>query len=250
VHGGAQIVTGIGFVLVTTFLASTVEAIEMVTIVVGVGTTRGWRATLTGAGAGFLVLAVVVAVFGLALSSIPIGPLRLVVGALLLVFGLQWFRKGVTRVAARGLAGLRASPAGEQLEWGGPGFDWTAFVLAFKGVLLEGLEVSFIVVSFGASANQLGAAVIAGAGAVVVVGVIGAAVRPLVTRIPRSLLQLVVGTLLTTFGTFWAVEGLGVAWPAGDAAILGLLVLYVVTALAYVSIERRRAFGFAPGRRA
>src|SRR3984893_8112409 len=105
--------SGIGFVLLTTFLASTVEAIEMVTIVVGVGATRGWRATLTGAGVGFLVLAVVVAVFGLALSAIPIGPLRLIVGALLLVFGLQWFRKGIVRVAARGLAGVRAGPVDE-----------------------------------------------------------------------------------------------------------------------------------------
>jgi uncharacterized membrane protein len=242
--------TGIGFVLVTTFLASTVEAIEMVMIVVGVGATRGWRATLAGAGAGLLVLAVVVAVFGLALSSIPIGPLRLIIGTLLLVFGLQWFRKGVTRVAARGLAGMRASREDQQQEWTGPGLDWTAFVLAFKGVLLEGLEVSFIVVTFGVGANQLGAAVIAGAGAVIVIGAIGAAVQPLVTRIPRSLLQLVVGTLLTTFGSFWALEGLGVVWPAGDAAILWLLALYVATALTYISMERRHAFGLAPGRQA
>jgi uncharacterized membrane protein len=240
--------TGIGFVLVTTFLASTVEAIEMVTIVVGVGATRGWRATFAGMGAGFLLLAVVVAVFRLALSAIPIGPLRLIVGALLLVFGLQWFRKGIVRVAARGLAGMRAGPTEDEVEWTGPGFDWTAFVLAFKGVLLEGLEVAFIVVTLGAASNQLSSAVIGGVGAVVVVGALGAAVRPLVMRIPRSLLQLMVGTLLTTFGTFWALEGLGVVWPAGDAAILGLLVLYVVTALIYISIERRHALGFAPGR--
>ena len=240
--------TGVGFVLITTFLASTVEAIEMVTIVVGVGATRGWRATLAGMGAGFLVLAVVVAVFGLALSAIPIGPLRLIVGALLLVFGLQWFRKGIVRVAARGLAGMKAGPADDEVEWTGPGFDWTAFVLAFKGVVLEGLEVAFIVVTFGAASNQLSAAVIGGVGAVVVVGVLGVALQPLVMRIPRSFLQLVVGTLLTTFGTFWAVEGLGVVWPAGDGAILGLLVLYVATALVYISIERRRAFGFAPRR--
>ncbi len=240
--------TGLGFVLVTTFLASTVEAIEMVTIVVGVGASRGWRATLTGVGAGFAVLAVVVAVFGLALSAIPIGPLRLIIGALLLVFGLQWFLKGVTRVAARGLAGMQAGHEAEQLEWTGPGFDWTAFVLAFKGIVLEGLEVAFIAVSFGVAANQLGAAALGGVGAVVVVGAIGVAVHPLVTRIPRSLLQLVVGTLLTTFGTFWALEGLGVVWPGSDAAILGLLVFYVATALIYISFERRHALGFAPGR--
>src|ERR1700687_4311142 len=241
--------TGIVFVLITTFLASTVEAIEMVTIVVGVGATRGWRATLIGAAAGFAVLAVVVAVFGLALSAIPIGPLRLIVGALLLVFGLQWFRKGVTRVAAHGLAGMKAGHADEE-AWTGPGLDWTAFVLAFKGVVLEGLDVAFIVVTFGVPANQLGSAVIGGVSAVLIVGAIGAAVQPLVTRIPRSLLQLVVGTMLTTFGTFWAVEGIGVVWPAGDAAILVLLALYVSTALALISIERRHAFGFSPWRQA
>src|ERR1700730_54530 len=212
--------TGIGFVLLTTFLASSVEAIEMVTIVVGVGATRGWRATLLGTGSGFLVLAVIVAVFGLALSAIPIGPLRLLVGALLLVFGLQWFRKGIARVAARGLAGMRAGATEEEVEWTGPGFDWTAFVLAFKGGVLEGLEVAFIVVTFGVASNQLSVAVIGGVGAGVIVGALGAALQPFVMRIPRSLLQLVVGTLLTTFGTFWALEGLGIAWPAGDGAIL------------------------------
>lgn len=241
--------TNLAFVLITTFLASAVEAIEMVTIVVGVGATRGWRATLIGAVAGFLVLAVIIAVFGLALSAIPIGPLRLVIGALLLIFGLQWYRKGVTRVAARGLAGMRAGPASEEeVEWQGPGFDWTAFVLAFKGILLEGLEVAFIVLSFGAGAGQFGPAVIGGVGAVVVIGIIGAIVQPLVRRIPRSFLQLVVGTLLTTFGTFWALEGVGVLWPGGDAAILGLLVLYVLTAAIYIAIERRHGFGFAPGK--
>jgi uncharacterized membrane protein len=242
--------TGIGFVLLTTFLASTVEAIEMVTIVVGVGATRGWRATLAGAASGFVVLAIVVAVFGLALSAIPIGPLRLIVGALLLVFGLQWFRKGVTRVAANGFAGMKAGHSDEELAWTGPGFDWTAFVLAFKGVVLEGLEVAFIVVTFGVTANLLGPAVIGGVAAVVIVGAIGAAIQPVVSRIPRSLLQLVVGTMLTTFGTFWAVEGIGVVWPAGDAAILALLALYVLTAVTLISIERRHAFGFSPWRKA
>jgi uncharacterized membrane protein len=242
--------TSLGLVLLTTFLASTVEAIEMVTIVVGVGVTRGWRATLTGTVSGFIVLAGVVAVFGLALSTMPIGPLRLIVGALLLVFGLQWFRKGVSRVAAHGLAGMRSAQIDEELAWTGPGFDWTAFVLAFKGVVLEGLEVAFIVVTFGVTANQLGSAVIGGVAAVVIVGAIGAAVQPAVARIPRSLLQLVVGTMLTTFGTFWAVEGIGVVWPAGDGAIVVLLALYVLTALTLISIERRHAFGFSPWRQA
>jgi len=234
-------------VLTTTFLASAVEAIEMVTIVLGVGATRGWRSTVLGAAAGFAVLALVVAALGLALSAIPIGPLRLVIGALLLVFGLQWFRKGVIRVAAHGLAGIRMKRIDEPLEWTGEGLDWIAFVVSFKGVVLEGLEVAFIVVSFGANTDQLGVAVIGGVSAVVVIGAIGLALRGVVTRIPRSLLQLVVGILLTTFGSFWALEGLGVEWPAGDGAILGLLALYVVTAATYMTLERRRVLGFNPG---
>src|SRR3984893_4461685 len=162
--------TGLWAVLLTTFLASAVEAIEMVTIVVGVGATRGWRSTLISAASGFGVLAVVVAIGGVALSYIPIGPLRLVIGALLLVFGLQWFRKGIMRVAARGLAGIGGTDPHEAAEWTGPGMDWTAWFLAFKGVVLEGLEVAFIVVTFGAGANHLVAAVIGGVGAVGVVG--------------------------------------------------------------------------------
>lgn len=238
--------TGLVAVLVTTFLASAVEAIEMVTIVVGVGATRGWRSTIIGAASGFGVLAVVVVVLGAALRAVPIGPLRLVVGALLLVFGLQWFRKGVMRVAARGFAGIGGSDPHEAAEWTGPGMDWTAWLLAFKGVVLEGLEVAFIVVTFGAGANQLGAAVVGGVGAVVIVGGIGFSLHQTVRRIPRSLLQLVVGILLTTFGSFWSLEGLGVEWPAGDGAIIGLLALYVVTAVLYITLERQRALGLRP----
>jgi len=239
--------TGLWAVLITTFLASAVEAIEMVTIVVGVGATRGWRSTIIGVASGFGVLAVIVVILGAALSVVPVGPLRLVIGALLLVFGLQWFRKGIMRVAARGLAGIGGSdPHGDAELWRGPGMDWTAWFLAFKGVVLEGLEVAIIVVSFGAGANQLGGAVVGGVGAIVVVGAVGFALHNTVRRVPRSLLQLVVGILLTTFGTFWSLEGLGVSWPASDGAILGLLVVYVLTALTYVTLERNRALGLRP----
>ena len=233
--------TGIVPVLITAFLASSVEAIEMVTIVVGGGATRGWRSTLLGAAAGFVVLAVVVAFFGLAVSAIPIGPLRLVIGALLLVFGLQWLRKGVVRVAARGFAGMQVEANQDTDVWTGRGVDWTAFVLSFKGVLLEGLEVAFIVVSVGATAGQLGVAVYGGAAALLVVGAVGAVLSRFVARIPRSFLQLVVGILLTTFGSFWATEGLGVSWPGGDVAILGLLAVYLLTAAINIAVERRGA---------
>jgi uncharacterized membrane protein len=226
-------------VALTTFLASAVEAIEAVAIVAGVGATRGWRAALAGTAAGLAVLAVVVAVFGLALTRIPIGPLRLVVGALLLVFGLTWLRKGIRRVAANGLRGSAAGhveDADDDVPEGRP--DWTGFVLSFKGVLLEGLEVAFIVVTFGSTSNQLVPAAIAGVAAVVVIGALGAAIQPAVRRIPRSVLQLAVGLLLTSFGTFWAVEGLGVDWPGSDAAIVGLLALYVLVSAAYLGVER------------
>ena len=235
------------YVLVTTFLASAVEALEMVTIVVGVGATRGWRSALLGAAAGFGALVVVVAGFGAALSVIPIGPLRVVIGALLLIVGIQWYRKGVVRVAVRGLGGVGETHADERAT-PHEGMDWTAFVLTFKGVLLEGLEVALIVVSFGANARQLVPAIIGGGSAIVVVGFTGFAVRRVVMRIPRSLLQLFVGVMLTTFGTFWALEGMGVAWPGGDGAIPMLFAAYGLTAIMFLALERRSLMAGAPAR--
>jgi uncharacterized membrane protein len=230
--------TGAGLVIVTTFLASAVEGIEMATIVLGVGATRGWRSTLIGVGAGFGILAVAVAVLGVALTALPIGPLRVLVGTVLLLFGLQWFRKGIARVAAHGLAGYQGhldedEPVPEH------GMDWVAFTLSFKGVLLEGLEVAFIVVTFGASAGKLWPAIFAGTAALVVIGAVGVAIKGLVGRIPRSLLQLVVGTMLTSFGTFWALEGLGIDWPQSDLDIALLLAFYALAALAFIAFERR-----------
>jgi uncharacterized membrane protein len=231
--------TGAGVVLLTTFLASAVEAIEMVVIVLGVGATRGWRSTVLGAVAGFALLAVIIAVLGVALAAVPIGPLRAVVGTLLVLFGLQWYRKGIARVAARGLAGISEESVQDE-DVPASGVDWVAFVLALKGVLLEGLEIALIVVSFGLAAGQLGVSVVGAAAAVVVIGAVGFALKGIVTRIPRSLLQLVVGTLLTSFGTFWSLEGLGVTWPQSDLDIVALLVVYGLVAAAYIGLERRR----------
>jgi uncharacterized membrane protein len=227
-------------VFVTTFLASAVEVIEMVIIIVGVGSVRGWRSTWLGAGAGVAVLAVLVAVFGTALQTVPIDTLRLVIGSLLLVFGLQWLRKGIRRVAANGLTGMgdwSASAEGIPAQ----GVDWTAFTLAFKGVLLEGLEVAFIVVSFGLTAEALPSAVVGAAAAFVVIGAAGVLTRGLVQRIPRSALQLLVGTLLSAFGTFWSVEGLGLTWPGDEIAILALAGWYAAAAAGYTTLLRRRA---------
>ena len=230
--------TGAGVVLLTTFLASSVEAIEMVVIVLGVGATRGWRSALIGAASGFVLLAGIVAVLGWTLAAIPIGPLRILVGALLLLFGLQWFRKGIVRVAERGLAGM-GEPDVQDDDVPASGMDWVAFFLSFKGVVLEGLEIALIVVSFGVSAGQLGLSVVGAAAAVVAIGASGFALKGVVTRIPRSLLQLVVGTLLSSFGTFWALEGLGISWPQSDLDIIALLVVYGLAAAGYISLERR-----------
>jgi len=232
-------------VFVTTFLAAAVEVIEMVIIVVGVGAVRGWRSTWLGAAAGLAVLVVLVLALGTTLTLIPIGALRLVVGSLLLVFGLQWLRKGISRVCVNGFRGMGTRSASAE---GIPdhGVDWTAFVLSFKGVLLEGLEIALLVVSFGATAQAFPTAVLGAAAAVLVIAGAGLLARGVVERIPRSALQLLVGTLLSSFGTFWAVEGLGVAWPGGDAAILALVGWYVLAAAGYFGWLRQRAFKLVP----
>src|SRR4051812_18351117 len=208
----------------------------MVAIVVAVGSTRSWRAALVGAGGGLVVLAVLVAGLGTALRTVPLGPIRLIVGALLLVFGLQWLRKGVLRIAAGGWA---IGQGEEHVDDGDvpPGrFDWTGFVLAFKGVSLEGLEVAVIVVAVGGAAGALGSAVIGAAAAVIVLAAVGAATYRLIARIPRRALQLFVGALLSAFGTFWAAEGLGVRWPGAELALVWLAALYAVTGLVLLRV--------------
>jgi uncharacterized membrane protein len=227
-------------VFVVTFLASAVEVIEMVIIIVGVGSVRGWRSTWLGAGAGLAVLAVLVLLLGSALKAVPIGVLRLVIGSLLLVFGLQWLVKGIRRVSVNGLRGMGEMTASAE-DVPASGIDWTAFVLAFKGVLLEGLEVAFIVISVGLAGQALGTAVVAALAAFVVLAGAGLLARGLVQRIPRSALQLVVGTLLSSFGTFWCVEGLGIPWPGNDLAIPGLIVWYLLTAATYLVLLRRES---------
>ena len=226
-----------------TFLASAVEAVEALTIVLAVGVVRGWRSTLFGVGAASVVLTAIIAALGPALQRIPISTLRLVVGALLLTFGLQWLRKAILRAAgykplhdeeaafARGRAeaGSAAAPTG--------GTDWYSFTVAFKGVLLEGLEVAFIVIGFGSAQGKLGLAVGAAVAAVVVVVAVGLLVRGPLERVPENTLKFVVGVLLTSFGTFWGAEGAGIEWPGSDLAILavagfvGLLSIVLTRAL-------------------
>jgi uncharacterized membrane protein len=237
------------FLFISSFLASTVEMVEALTIVLAAGVTRGWRSSLIGVAAGLGVLAVIVAALGPALTVIPIDALRLVVGALLLTFGLQWLRKAILR--ASGYKALHdeaaiferqraaALASGSEIR---AGLDWYAFTLCFKGVLLEGLEVAFIVVTFGASANNIWLAAVGAAAALVIVLIAGVAVHAPLSRVPENTLKFAVGLLLTTFGTFWSAEGAGATWPASDGAIIGILAVYALASLIFVRVlERQRS---------
>lgn len=224
------------------FLACCVEAVEALTVVLATGVTRGWRASLYGAAAGVVALAVLVAVLGPAVTLVPLGALRVVVGGLLLVFGLQWLRKAVLRAAGlkslhdeaaiydRHVAASTAAGAAPSA-----GLDRYAFVLSLKAVLLEGLEVVFIVLTFGANQGSIRLAVLGGVAAVLVVGAAGVAVRAPLTRVPENTLKFVVGVMLTSFGVFWSGEGVGVRWPGSDAA---LPVLVAVIGLASLGLAR------------
>ncbi|GHF61721.1 putative membrane protein [Deinococcus metalli] len=234
------------FLFLSSFLASSVEMVEALTIVLAVGLTRGWRSALIGTAAALAVLAIIVALFGPVLGRIPLQPLRLIVGGLLLVFGVQWWRKAMLR--ASGFKALHdedvtfaeETTAARAQGAVAPGaLDSYGFALTFKSVLLEGLEVAFIVVTFGASAQRLGlAAWGAGAALLVVLG-LGLLIHRPLSQVPENTLKFTVGVMLTTFGTFWAAEGAGAVWPGGDTAILGLLVVYAAASYGYVSWLRR-----------
>jgi len=231
----------------TTFLASAVEAVEALTIVLAVGVVRGWRSTLFGVGAATAVLAGIVAALGPALRLIPIGTLRFVVGALLLAFGLQWLRKAILRASGYKPLHDEASAFRREREqagaaaWSTARVDWYSFTVAFKGVLLEGLEVVFIVVTFGSTQGRLGLAAGAAAAAVVLVVVVGVLVRGPLERVPENSLKFVVGVMLTSFGIFWGGEGAGVEWPGSDVAILGIVVfLGAVSFLLTRGLRRQR----------
>ncbi|MGZ4379888.1 MAG: COG4280 domain-containing protein [Gaiellaceae bacterium] len=241
------------FLFFTTFLASGVEAVEALTIVLAVGVVRGWRSTLIGVGTAALVLAVVVAALGPALRLIPIDTLRLVVGALLLVFGLQWLRKAILRSSgykalhdenAAFLEEQEAAASATRVERAG--MDWYSFTVAFKGVLLEGLEVVFIVITFGAAQGRLPLAAAAAVAAVLVVAIVGVLVRAPLERVPENTIKYAVGLLLTTFGVFWGGEGAGVSWPGSDLAILGILAFLAVVSFVLVRQLRRERISALP----
>jgi uncharacterized membrane protein len=232
--------------VVSVFLACAVEAVEALTIVLAVGVTRSWRSTLTGVGAAALLLAIVTAALGPALTALPLNALRVVVGGLLLVFGLQWLRKAILR--ASGLKALHDEEATfrEETEAArtagavGGDFDGYSFTIAFKGVFLEGLEVIFIVLTFGANQHDVGLAAVAAVAAVVAVIAAGAAVHAPLSRVPENTLKFGVGVMLTSFGMFWGVEGVGAHWPGGDAVLLALIPLTLLFGVGLVALLRRR----------
>jgi uncharacterized membrane protein len=229
---------------VAAFLASAVEMVEALTIVLAVGVTRGWRSAGWGVGAAFAGLAVIVVGLGPALANLPIDSLRLVVGTVLLVFGLQWLRKAILR--ASGLKALHdedaiyaAEVALLRAQGERPAHDWYAFTVAFKGVFLEGLEVAFIVVTFGGTQRNVGVAAIGALAAFVVVLIAGMIAHAPLTRVPENTLKFGVGLMLTSFGIFWSTEGAGVSWPGADASLLGLIGFMALVSFALVEILRR-----------
>ena len=233
--------------VVAVFLASAVEMVEAATIVVAVGVTRGWRGALIGVAAGLLALAVVVAALGPAVTAIPRSALQLAVGGLLLVFGLGWLRKAILRAA--GLKALHNEEesfhaqreAAREAAVAAGRLDTYGFTLSFKGVLLEGLEVVFIVITFGANQGQIGLAALGAVAAVLTVLAVVLVVRGPLSRVPENTMKFGVGVLLTSFGTFWGVAGAGGVWPGNDLALAVIIPVTLLVSLAMVAALRRTA---------
>jgi Ca2+/H+ antiporter, TMEM165/GDT1 family len=241
--------------VVSVFLASAVEFVEALTIVLAMGVTRGWRSALAGVGGAVAALAAITVVAGYALAEwFPEALLQLIVGTLLLIFGLQWLRKAVLRAA--GLKAQRDEDEAyrEEVEAGRGagadtrlGLDWFGFVVSFKGVFLEGLEIVFIVITFGLNAHDVGAAAAGAAIAGALVLTAGALAHRPLASVPQNTIKFAVGLLLSTFGTFWAIEGLGVfaagreslEWPGGDAALPVLLAVWAAFAWSAIRLLRR-----------
>jgi uncharacterized membrane protein len=219
-------------------LACAVEAVEALTIVLAVGTTRSWSSAMAGAGAALIVLAGVVAGLGPALTTLPIDALRVSIGGLLLIFGLQWLRKAVLRAAGlkakhdeRETYALESAAARGAGAWHA-GFDGYSFAISFKGVLLEGLEVAFIVLAFGANQHRIALASAAAGLAVLLVVSVGVAVRAPLAKVPENTMKFIVGVMLSSFGMFWGAEGAGASWPGGEAALLAIVPGVLLLALA------------------
>ncbi len=235
-------------VVLATFLASAVETVEALTIVLALGVTRGWRSVLIGTAAALLTLALLVAVLGPGLRLIPIDALRLVVGGFLIIFGLQWLRKAILRAAGRTPLHDEETVYRQQVRLAGAttvpaAMDWYAFTVSFKGVLLEGIEVVFIVLTFGSVHGNLPLASLGAAAAVLLVSAAGAMAHRPLSRVPENAMKFAVGALLTTFGMFWGGEGAGVSWPGSDGAILVILAFITAYSLVLARWLRRDSTG-------
>src|SRR5437899_10555377 len=237
-----------GPAIASAFLASLVEAVEALTIVLAVGTVRGWRPALAGTVAGLAFLALFVLALGPLIARMPIEYMQLAVGVLLLLFGMRWLRKALLRsggvIALRDEAGAYAEHSAA-LAAARPlsGWDAIAIVTAFKAVVLEGLEVVFIVLAVGAAGGLLVPASLGALAACALVVIVGCAVHRPLARIPENTLKFAVGVLLSAFGAFWIGEGLGFRWPGEDLAILGIAVLFLAAASAAALLARRESAG-------
>jgi uncharacterized membrane protein len=228
------------------FLGALVEAVEALTIVLAIGTVRGWRPAGSGAFAGAAFLALIVIVLGPFLDHVPLSVLQLFIGILLLLFGMRWLRKAIlraagvlphhdeTRIFATETAALRGQARSQEKR-----LDWFAALACFKAVLLEGLEVVFIVIAVGAGRGLLGPASIGALAACALVIAAGFVLRRPLARVPENTLKFAVGVMLSAFGVFWTGAGLGVHWPGQDLAILGFAGLFLTVAVIAVALLRR-----------
>ncbi len=235
------------------FLGSMVEAVEALTIVLAVASVRGWRPAGLGALSGLGLLAAIVLALGPLLNHVPLHPLQLLIGILLLLFGMRWLRKAILRAA--GLIPLHDETKAfaqeteqlrEQALRHEARLDWVAGLASFKAVLLEGIEVVFIVLAVGAGHGLLVPASIGAVAACLLVVAIGFALHRPLARVPENTLKFVVGVMLSAFGVFWTGEGLGVTWPGEDLAIIAFAVLFLVTALLAVTLARRQGAAALP----
>lgn len=238
---------------ISVFLACAVEAVEAVTIVLAAGTSRNWRSTFQGVISALLVLAGLIATLGPSIEKLPKSTLRLIVGGLLLTFGLQWLRKAILR--ASGFKALHDEEkiyleeyvAAQKVEKVSHFVvsDWYAFTLSFKGVLLEGLEVVFIVVTFGiiqkgSNPQAFSLAIWAAATSVVLVTIAGFAIHKPLSRVPENTMKFIVGTLLTSFGIFWGAEGAGAEWPHQDLSLLAIIPFVLIISFGLIELLKVR----------
>ena len=237
-----------GSAITAAFLASLVEAVEALTIVLAVATVRGWKPAGLGALSGLAVLALIVLALGPVLNLIPLHVLQLGIGVLLLLFGMRWLRKAILRAAGyiplHDEAAAFASETAElqdQARRHEQRLDWLAGLASFKAVLLEGLEVVFIVIAVSAGRGALVPVSAAAFAACALVALAGLVVHRPLARVPENMLKFAVGVLLSAFGLFWTGEGFGVDWPGADLAILAFIALFLATGLAAVALLSRRA---------